>query len=360
MKSFLSLLTCAALFTASLPIHAGPLEDQAARKKLDARNAINVLRVASATQDGETVTFGGQVFEVDTTSASGITAGNVRVNLSGGSTATAVGTLTSSGNFTDTQTVTIGSKVYTFQTTLTNVDGNVLIGADRTASHANLKAAINLEAGAGTTYATAMTLHPTVTATSATATTTVVAAKIPGTVGNAIATTETQTNASWGGSTLASGVDPTAGETTTALNTAINAVNVAGFDFASTRVGANEILVTKRTAGNYVGAATETLAGSNNAWASATFYGGANTPALDRTVSVQSRVPNATEVAVGNAHFAFPFTPTVANAVVRVTSTGVVKAWDGGVTITGSRVTLDNTGSTDWAATDTVIVTAGN
>lgn len=122
--------------------------------------------------------------------------------------AKATGTLTSSGNFTDTQTVTIGSKVYTFQTTLTNIDGNVAIGADRTASHANLKAAINLEAGAGTTYATAMTLHPTVTATSATATTTVVEAKAAGTAGNSIASTETQTNAAWGAAALAGGLDP--------------------------------------------------------------------------------------------------------------------------------------------------------
>lgn len=121
--------------------------------------------------------------------------------------AKATGTLTSSGNFTDTQTVTIGSKVYTFQTTLTNVDGNVLIGADRTASHANLKAAINLEAGAGTTYAAAMTIHPTVTATSANATTTVVKAKSAGTAGNSIASTETQSNASWGGATLSGGLD---------------------------------------------------------------------------------------------------------------------------------------------------------
>lgn len=121
--------------------------------------------------------------------------------------AKATGTLTSTGNFTDSQTVTIGSKVYTFQTTLTNVDGNVLIGADRTASHANLKAAINLEAGAGTTYALATTIHPTVEATSATATTTVVRAKSEGTAGNSIATTETQTNAAWGGANLSGGLD---------------------------------------------------------------------------------------------------------------------------------------------------------
>jgi hypothetical protein len=63
------------------------------------------------------------------------------------------------GTPVDGSTVTIGSKVYTFQDTLTNVDGNVKIGANPAACVANLIAAINLAAGAGTTYATAMTLN---------------------------------------------------------------------------------------------------------------------------------------------------------------------------------------------------------
>jgi hypothetical protein len=47
------------------------------------------------------------------------------------------------------QTVTIGSKVYTFQTVLTSVDGNVFIGASLTATRANLLNALNLGAGSG-------------------------------------------------------------------------------------------------------------------------------------------------------------------------------------------------------------------
>ena len=70
------------------------------------------------------------------------------------------GTLTLGANAGDTNTVTIGVKVYTFQTTLTDVDGNVLIGASASASIDNLIAAINLAAGAGTTYADSMTAHP--------------------------------------------------------------------------------------------------------------------------------------------------------------------------------------------------------
>jgi hypothetical protein len=117
----------------------------------------------------------------------------------------AFGTLTSSGVFTDTQTVVVGGKTYTTQTSLTNVDGNVLIGANAAATLANLKAAINLGAGAGTVYATAMTENAHVKATTLTATTLKVVSRVPGAIGNLIATTETQTNASWGGAVLASG-----------------------------------------------------------------------------------------------------------------------------------------------------------
>lgn len=116
----------------------------------------------------------------------------------------ATGTLTGTANFADTETVTIDAKVYTFQTTLTDVDGNVFIGVDLATSLDNLRAAVNLDAGAGSAYAASTTLHPTVSATD-TATTVVATAKKQGTFGNTIATTETATNASWGAATLAGG-----------------------------------------------------------------------------------------------------------------------------------------------------------
>jgi hypothetical protein len=117
----------------------------------------------------------------------------------------AVGTLTISAiTGADTQTCTIGGKVYTFQTTLTNVDGNVLIGANVTAMAANLVAAINLGAGAGTTYAALMTENQHVYATSAAGVVTVTS-KVPGVVGNFITTTESLTNSAWGGAVMASG-----------------------------------------------------------------------------------------------------------------------------------------------------------
>lgn len=117
----------------------------------------------------------------------------------------AAGTLTAAANAANTETVTVGGKVYTFQGTLTDVDGNVQVGADAATSLANLKAAINLEAGAGTKYATAMTANAHVVATAVTATTLVVKAKVAGELGNLIASTETGAQLSWGAATLAGG-----------------------------------------------------------------------------------------------------------------------------------------------------------
>lgn len=120
----------------------------------------------------------------------------------------AIGTLSVPINPSDTETVTIDAKVYTFQTTLTNVDGNVLIGATPADSVKNLVKAITLGTGEGTNYAKSMTEHPTVTAVVGSPTTDMdVTAKVPGTGANTLATTETLAGGGnqWGGATLAGG-----------------------------------------------------------------------------------------------------------------------------------------------------------
>lgn len=121
--------------------------------------------------------------------------------------AQATGTLTNDGtNITDGDTVTIAGKVYTFQDTLTNVDGHVLKGASNTASMTNLFHAINASGGTpGTDYAALTTAHPSVVATNPTGTTVVVTAKSGGLDGNSITTVENSTHLSWGAGTLAGG-----------------------------------------------------------------------------------------------------------------------------------------------------------
>jgi len=121
---------------------------------------------------------------------------------------TASGVLTSSGVFQDTETVTIGSTVYTFVTTLDNsIPYQVLIGASAAASLDNLKVAINADTGAGTTYSLGTDAHPLVNATTNTDTAQTVVANSVGVAGNAIATTETCDNVAWGAVVLENGVD---------------------------------------------------------------------------------------------------------------------------------------------------------
>jgi hypothetical protein len=117
----------------------------------------------------------------------------------------ATGTLTLTANAANGDTVTTGTKTYTFQTVLTNVDGNVLIGASASDSIDNLIAAINLGAGSGTLYAAATTANGFVSAAAGVGDTMVASALSAGTAGNLIATTETGANMSWGAATLTGG-----------------------------------------------------------------------------------------------------------------------------------------------------------
>jgi hypothetical protein len=115
-------------------------------------------------------------------------------------------TLTLTANAGNTETVTIGAKTYTFQTVLTNTDGNVFIGATMSDTLNNLRAAINLDpAVAGTLYAAATVVHPTARAVRGAGNTLVARAKTAGTGGNSLATTETLANGSWGAATMAGG-----------------------------------------------------------------------------------------------------------------------------------------------------------
>lgn len=129
--------------------------------------------------------------------------------------ARATGTITE-GTISNAETVTVAGKVYTFQTTLTDVNGNVLIGADDGTALDNLAAAIVLGPGAGTLYATAMTVNPHVTAVASGAATNVVTvtAIVPGTIGNLIALAEGTTGATISGALLTTG----AGSVVVALN----------------------------------------------------------------------------------------------------------------------------------------------
>lgn len=130
-------------------------------------------------------------------------AGKLTLATYGVAAAAATGTLTFSGVGTAADTITIGNRVYTLVAALSAAN-QVLIGGSVTATAANLVAAINGAAGAGTTYGTGTVSHSSVTASSAAGVVTITAKEL-GPNGNDVATTESGTGTSFGAATLTGG-----------------------------------------------------------------------------------------------------------------------------------------------------------
>jgi hypothetical protein len=145
----------------------------------------------------------------------------------------ATGTLTFSGTVTNNQTVTIGSRTYTFKTALSSgptVANEVLIGADAVASRNNLVAAVNAAAGVGTTYSTGTLVHADVTAVAVSTDAITLTAAVAGVAGNSIVTTDTVTNAAFGAATLTGGTAATA-YTAASVDPVLNATSNVGTIF---------------------------------------------------------------------------------------------------------------------------------
>lgn len=121
----------------------------------------------------------------------------------------ATGTLTSTGvNPAAADTVTLDGIVYTWRASLTaGVTGEVLIGASAAASLQNLFDAVNRTGTPGTQYSAALQQHPTIRSSGLTATTVVFAARVPGSGGNTLTTTESGAQTSFGAATLTGGTD---------------------------------------------------------------------------------------------------------------------------------------------------------
>ena len=100
------------------------------------------------------------------------------------------GTLTLDDQPTDADDMTVDAKTYVFQATLTNVDGNIQIGATLAETQANLVAAFSLTGQAGVQYAAAMSFHPTVEIAAFVTDNAILTAKQSGVAGDTIATTE--------------------------------------------------------------------------------------------------------------------------------------------------------------------------
>jgi len=101
-------------------------------------------------------------------------------------------TLTMDTMPTDGDTFTLSGKTYTYEASLTNVDGNINIGGSLAQAKLNLVAALNLTGTPGTDYAAAMTGGD-VKGAAFSGDDAVLTAKVPGTGGNSFASTETFT-----------------------------------------------------------------------------------------------------------------------------------------------------------------------
>lgn len=105
-------------------------------------------------------------------------------------------------------------------------------------------------------------------------------------------------------------------------------------------------------------ACTETLAGSNNAWASATMFDGKVAGA--RKISVFNHTVNATEVALTAVRLSLPFNP-VGFIVQAYDANGLFKGTlTDNITISGNRIEYDFASSPNLVATDKVTVFAWN
>jgi hypothetical protein len=133
------------------------------------------------------------------------------------------------------ETVTIGTKVYTFKDTLTGVANEVKIAATSALSLANLKKAINASGIAGVDYGFDTVAHTQVVCYTSDATTAVIKARVVGDSLNALATTETCAAAAWGGSTLVDGVATTS-STVTIGTTVYTQVDVLTETYGATAV----------------------------------------------------------------------------------------------------------------------------
>lgn len=185
---------------------------------------------------------------------------------------TAVGAVAATGTFTvgagnaeDGDTVTIGTRTYTFKTTLSTgptVANEVLIGADVTETAANLVAAIMGTAGEGSTYSTDTFPHPQVSATNSAGVVTITSLLL-GAAGNSLALTEDGANLTVSGSgTLSGGANGTvlAADTHYSMNFDTGFLSFINPSPGSTVNGTADIVV------NYaIRASTRTVVLSGNA-----------------------------------------------------------------------------------------------
>jgi hypothetical protein len=205
--------------------------------------ATATLDIAGVVLDGEMFSIDDDIYEFCADAAQSLTyPGNIAVDISN-HTAPSTGTMTMDTQPISGNTLTLGTKVYTFVPIGTDTaDGEVSIGADLTEAQANLVAAINGRDGISLP-------HPLVYAGDFAADDCVITALVGGAAGDLIATTETFTAPTniFVANNLGNGADCLAADAVTALVAAITAFDTVGVGAAD---GAgNTVVLTADVAG---------------------------------------------------------------------------------------------------------------
>lgn len=228
----------------------------------NAKKSSGILTISGVVSDQQNVVIGDNTYEfdMDNNLANGLA---IQVDVADLRNQ-ATGTLTFTGISVVEQTVTIGgTEVYEFCTeTATGDNIAVVIGADTSADTAVTELADAINANSELVTAVADTDADTV----------VVTAIARGTAGNSITTTETCTNASFGGGTLSGGL-----ATITAANavTALVAAIVANDNVVTAVDGAGDtVVVTAKYVGTEYNSVGTTKTMTNGAWGAATLTGG--------------------------------------------------------------------------------------
>ena len=238
--------------------------------EINAVAATGVLSVSGVVVDGETVTIGEDVYEFCADTALSLTEGStIPVNINAVSTKS-TGTLTVATNPTAAQTLVIGptgsETTYTFRALADfNAAGEILLGATAAATQAGIIGAIM-----GTDGANEPDPYVTIGAFATNAAT--VTAKVGGTVGDAINTTDNITNG-FEAATLGSGADCLAPAAITALVAAVNTSGTEGVTATDGEGNTIDLVATAGAAGNAL-ATTETMA--NGAFGHTTLVGGSD------------------------------------------------------------------------------------
>jgi hypothetical protein len=209
---------------------------------VNAVNATMELVVSGTSVDGETVRIGHDVYEFCADSpATKTLPTNIAIDISDHAVH-ATDNLTIAAQPSSGDTMTIGTKIYTFVPNgAADVDGEIGVGTDLATAKAAILAAINGTDG----YNVA---HPLVSAGEFAGNISAITAKVGGTSGNSIATTENFTNVGnvFSLTALAGGANCSAANTGSHLLAAINA---SGTEPITASANGNNVVLTADVAG---------------------------------------------------------------------------------------------------------------